>query len=109
MLVVRWSSSGMIPLRVGSKCWTMTKARPLFFGTRDRKCSKASNPPAEAPMPMIGKESLAGGAGAATRTALAGFFDRRSGLDFVLIIMLSRATVPTYNTLLEKGLTGLQV
>jgi len=43
-------------------------------------------------MPMIGKESLAGGAGAAAPTALAGFFARRFGLDFVLFIMFPWAT-----------------
>jgi hypothetical protein len=41
----------------------MTKAMPLFSGTRDRKCSKASNPPAEAPMPTMGNPAVAGLAG----------------------------------------------
>ena len=43
----------MMPLRVGSRCWTMTKAMPLPFGTCAKKCSKASSPPAEAPMPTM--------------------------------------------------------
>jgi hypothetical protein len=30
----------MMPCRVGSKCCTMTKARPLSLGTRDRKVPK---------------------------------------------------------------------
>jgi hypothetical protein len=33
MPVARWSSSGMMPLRVGSRCWTMTNAMPLPAGT----------------------------------------------------------------------------
>jgi hypothetical protein len=41
----------------------MTKAMPLFAGTRDRNCSKASNPPAEAPMPTMGNPAVAGLAG----------------------------------------------
>jgi len=76
-------------LRVGSKCWTMTKAMPLFFGTCDRKCSNASNPPAEAPMPTTGNETLVGETGIALRAARAGFFCRRSCLDLVFIVLLA--------------------
>jgi hypothetical protein len=36
----------------------MTNAMPLFSGTRARKCSKASNPPAEAPIPTTGNETF---------------------------------------------------
>ena len=32
MGVARWSSSAMMPLCVGSRCWTMTKAMPLSVG-----------------------------------------------------------------------------
>src|SRR2546430_15955300 len=49
----------------GSRCWTSTKA---IAASRDRCASNsenASNPPAEAPMPTIGKVSL-DGSGAAT-------------------------------------------
>ena len=35
----------------------MTKAMPLRGGTFFRNCSRASSPPAEAPMPTIGKEA----------------------------------------------------
>ena len=55
MVVVRCSSSAMMPLWVGSRCWTMTKAMPLPSGTFSKKSSNASSPPAEAPMPTTGK------------------------------------------------------
>src|SRR2546428_4174673 len=51
----------------GSRCWTSTKA---IVASSDRCASNsenASSPPAEAPMPTIGKLSLAG-RGAATLT-----------------------------------------
>ena len=44
----------MMPLWVGSRCWTMTKAMPLPAGTCFRNSSRASSPPAEAPMPTMG-------------------------------------------------------
>ena len=55
MPVARWSSSGKRPLWVGSRCWTTTKARPLPAGTCRKNSSRASRPPAEAPMPTMGK------------------------------------------------------
>src|SRR6478609_2183750 len=82
MPVARWSSSGMMPLRDGSKCWTITNARPLCFGTWRMKCSKASRPPAEAPMPMMGKVVRDGKAGAAERVTRAVFFRRGLVLGF---------------------------
>ena len=51
MPVERWSSSTMRPLRVGSRCWMITKATPLSGGTLERNPSRASSPPAEAPIP----------------------------------------------------------
>jgi hypothetical protein len=71
----------------------MTKAMPQFFGTRERKCSNASNPPAEAPMPMMGNETRApGDCGfcglfAFPETTATGFFRRRSEADFVFTIL----------------------
>src|ERR1035438_4490178 len=72
----------MTPLCVGSRCWTMTNAMPLLAGTRPRNCSRASSPPAEAPMPTMGNDALAGGAGVIPRAALASPFGRRDGEDF---------------------------
>jgi hypothetical protein len=72
----------MMPLRVGSKCWTMTNAMPLFFGTRDRKCSNASNPPAEAPMPTTGNETRTGETGGSGGATVAGFSRRRASEGF---------------------------
>src|SRR5439155_11304910 len=77
--------------RVGSKCWTMTKAMPLFFGTRDRKSSKASNPPAEAPMPTTGNETFTRETGVSGGATLAGFFRRRAGEDFFFMALFSAA------------------
>ncbi len=86
MPVARWSSSGMMPLRVGSRCWTMTKAMPLPVGTCDRKCSKASSPPAEAPMPTMGNDMRACGDGVLRDTALTGFFCRGFDADFLFMV-----------------------
>src|ERR1043165_323905 len=58
----------------------MTKPMPLFFGTRDRKCSKASNPPAEAPMPTMGNGAAAVETGAVWGAARGNFPRRRFGL-----------------------------
>jgi len=62
---------------------------PLSLGTRDRKCSNASNPPADAPMPTMGNDTLAGEVAVVLRAVLAGLFRRRSGLDFVFMILLA--------------------
>ena len=43
-----------MPLWVGSRCWTMTKAMPHPSGTCFKNSSSASSPPAEAPMPTMG-------------------------------------------------------
>src|SRR6185369_12640196 len=109
MLVVRWSSSCMMPLRVGSKCWTMTKAMPLSLGTRDRKCSNASNPPADAPMPTMGNDTLAREVAAVSRAALAGFFRRRSGLDFVFMILLATPAQAGSSAALSVGCLDLSM
>ena len=71
MRVVRCSSSAIMPLCVGSRCWTMTKAMPLPSGTCLRNCSSASSPPAEAPMPTMGNAlcALAGCGFGGTGTA----------------------------------------
>ena len=84
MEVIRCSSSGMIPLCVGSRCWTTTKANPDAAGTCRKKSSSASRPPAEAPMPTTGKRegrfsaegggAFAGGAAAFVPFGLAAAF-----------------------------------
>ncbi|HEY5492744.1 MAG TPA: hypothetical protein VIK25_16235 [Gemmatimonadaceae bacterium] len=55
MVVTRCRSSASIAVCVGSMCWTTTKAMPQSTGTCCMKDSSASSPPAEAPMPTIGK------------------------------------------------------
>src|SRR5947209_4341739 len=40
---------------VGSRCWTMTNAMPLSAGMAERSSVRAVTPPAEAPIPTIGK------------------------------------------------------
>lgn len=40
---------------VGSRCWTMTKAKRVSAGTLRKNKSSASRPPAEAPIPTIGQ------------------------------------------------------
>ena len=50
----------MIPLWVGSRCWTITKAMPLFTGTFCTNCSKASSPPAKALVPTMGSRNACG-------------------------------------------------
>src|SRR5512140_3433811 len=67
----------------------MTNAMPLDAGTCVRNCSKASSPPAEAPMPTMGNDTLAGEAGVVSPAALAGVLGRRSGLDFVSMILFA--------------------
>jgi len=44
----------------GARCWTSTKAIPVLAGRFRRSWVKASNPPAEAPMPTIGKDLAPG-------------------------------------------------
>ena len=80
--VQRWSSSAMSPLRVGSRCWTITKAIPHFTGTFFMNCSSASSPPADAPMPTIGNATLGFGAGVSSVTTGRAFFGRRGAVAF---------------------------
>src|SRR2546428_11010563 len=49
----------------GSGCWISTKAIVGSTGRFDSNSEKASNPPAEAPMPTIGKACFDGGVAAA--------------------------------------------
>src|SRR4051812_13857461 len=57
-------------LKSGDRCCTTTKAIPVFVGTLSKKCSSASRPPAEAPIPTTYR-----GAGA-TGGRLSGTFSR---------------------------------
>ncbi len=47
----------------GARCWTRTKAMPgsVSAGMPEKKASKAASPPAEAPMPTMGKPEPASG------------------------------------------------
>src|SRR5436309_15538933 len=45
----------------GSRCWISTKAIVGSTGRFDSNSENASNPPAEAPMPTIGKACFVGG------------------------------------------------
>ena len=47
--------SGIELCPVGSKCCTITKAMPVSGDMLRKNCSKASNLPAKAPMPIIRK------------------------------------------------------
>ena len=55
ILVKRDRISGIELWAVGSRCCTMTKAMPLSGGILLKNCSRASNPPAEAPIPTMRK------------------------------------------------------
>src|SRR6266850_8394232 len=46
----------------GARCWTRTNAMPGSpqAGIADKKASNAASPPADAPMPTIGKPGVAG-------------------------------------------------
>src|SRR5262245_25078243 len=65
----------------GDRCWTRTMAMPLsvFGGIAEKKASKAAKPPADAPIPTMGKPEVGGrGAagialGASDRTRVSGF------------------------------------
>ena len=47
-------SSGIMPLCVGSRCWTRTKAViPVAGDRREKGRWKAPSPPADAPMPTM--------------------------------------------------------
>ena len=58
--VTRCSSSASMAFWVGSRCCTTRKAAPLFNGTCLKNSSRATRPPADAPMPMMRMASLAG-------------------------------------------------
>ena len=52
------TSDAMMLLCCGLKCWITTNAMLLSGGMMEKKAFKVSNPPAEAPMPTIGKRML---------------------------------------------------
>ena len=80
MAVARWSSSTIELLCVGSRCWTMTKAKPLSDGTFRKNRSSAASPPAEAPIPTMGKRDCAARASSVSEGWLVSA--RRSSLFF---------------------------
>lgn len=53
--VARPSNCGNLLSCSGSRCWTSTKAMPVSVGRCLTRRVKASNPPAEAPTPTMGK------------------------------------------------------
>src|SRR5271166_3949607 len=69
MGVTRVRSSTMRLSWFGSRCWTSTKAMPLFAGIALKNFLNASSPPAEAPSPTTVHS------GAARRSSLPGGFD----------------------------------
>src|SRR5262245_31870285 len=93
ILVERERSSGRVLTCVGSRCATRTKAMPLPAGMREKNCSKASRPPAEAPRPTTGMGRLPDCFGAAPFGLLAapGFrlfrFMGGSSLDLVGLVL----------------------
>src|SRR5215472_7974981 len=60
--IARPRSSGRILLCSGSRCWTTTKASPGLAASAEKNILSASMPPAEAPMPTIGKSARSCGA-----------------------------------------------
>ena len=58
ILVSRPSSSVRWLSCVGSRCATTTKASPLSGGIAPNSFSSASSPPAEEPMPTMGKSAI---------------------------------------------------
>jgi len=58
MAVARCTSSGMIPLWLGSRCEMRMKASPLSGGIWLINCVKASSPPADAPIATMIKGFL---------------------------------------------------
>src|SRR5581483_1943839 len=71
----------------GSRCGTSTKAMPLSAGMAANSLLKASSPPAEAPIPAMGKPdarglSSTGAAAACTSVLSGGFLATSAALDF---------------------------
>src|SRR5207237_4290252 len=58
---------------LGSRCCTSTKPMPVLSGRAERSWLTASRPPAEAPMPTMGKGSSPGRTSLATIGAAGGF------------------------------------
>src|SRR5664279_2896148 len=56
----------------GSRCCTSTKASPVSSGSAPSNCVNASNPPADAPIPTMGKDWLLARAAFARRAVVAG-------------------------------------
>ena len=87
------SSSGRMLVWVGSRCTTTRKAMPASAGMAWKNVSRASRPPAEAPIPTTGKPGMAGGGGVVGEAvvlmggffAVAGFAVRLRGF-FALIV-----------------------
>lgn len=63
----------------------ITKASPLPVGTCPRNCSKASRPPAEAPMPTMGNHAVDRAPVFSWRAALPGLFGRVAVAEFMAI------------------------
>lgn len=61
----------------------MTNAIPVPSSTRPRNCSKTSSPPAEAPIPTMGKATFVDEAGDSKEAILAGFLCWRGGEAFI--------------------------
>jgi len=76
----------MMPLWVGSRCWTMTKDTPQPAGTCFKNSSSASSPPAEAPMPTMGNASVVLGRSGSGGADAAGPFFRIFGPDVFLMV-----------------------
>src|ERR1017187_8313385 len=67
MVVVRCRISVRMLAWLGSRCGTSTKAMPQAGGRWRKNCTKASRPPAEAPMPTMGNPAPRGFSTGATK------------------------------------------
>src|SRR5262245_15551981 len=85
---------------VGARCWTRTKAIPVSTGSARSICVKASSPPAEAPMPTIGKDGVSsrGPASSAGELAAGGVDLGSAGAGSAGLRFLRAIAIPSRTT-----------
>src|SRR2546427_547091 len=87
----------------GSRCCTRTNATPGSAGTWVSNDANASSPPAEAPMPTIGKESDRSAASAARRWGVGKCLSRQLSISDVDLDDASLEPVVSLGTAVEDG------
>ncbi len=83
-------------LCLGARCWITTKAMLGFWGTWEKNPSRASSPPAEAPIPTMGKDASSVSTTARRGSAsffLMGLMTFFSGVLFFLSCMSTRLLI----------------